>query len=79
MGEAFRKAVSREAHTYQGVVYDLELSDYSHRTEVREVLCAGSNGLLALPMAPQPQAHSWLPWNQAPSAAAGENRLRGIA
>lgn len=27
MGEAFGKAVSREAHTYQGVVYDLELCD----------------------------------------------------
>lgn len=27
MGEAFRKAVSREAHTYQGVVYDIELCD----------------------------------------------------
>ena len=27
MGEAFRKAISREAHTYQGVVYDIELCD----------------------------------------------------
>ena len=27
MGEALKKAVSREAHTYQGVVYDLELCD----------------------------------------------------
>lgn len=27
MEEAFRKAISREAHTYQGVVYDLELCD----------------------------------------------------
>ena len=27
MGEAFGKAISREAHAYQGVVYDLELCD----------------------------------------------------
>lgn len=27
MGEALRKAISREAHTYQGVVYDIELCD----------------------------------------------------
>lgn len=27
MGEALRKAISREAHTYQGVVYDLEFCD----------------------------------------------------
>ena len=25
------------------------------------------------------EAHGWLPWNQAHSAAAVENRLRGIA
>lgn len=27
MSEAFRKAISRETHTYQGVVYDLEFCD----------------------------------------------------
>ena len=27
MGEAFKKAISREAHAYQGVVYGLELCD----------------------------------------------------
>ena len=27
MGEAFRKAISREGHVYHGVVYDIELCD----------------------------------------------------
>ena len=27
MGEAFRKAISREEHVYHGVVYDIELCD----------------------------------------------------
>ena len=70
MGESLRKAISRETHTYQGVVYDLEFSDYSHRTKVREVLCAGSNRLLALPMAPQPRpmagCHGTRPFQRLP-------------
>ena len=47
-----------------------DATDYSHRTEVREVLCAGSNGLLALPMAPQPRpmagCHGTRPFQRLP-------------